>query len=94
MCVVPGPASQVAVIKRVYASPGLQCIWPRSSNDSGVLKAISKIKRSVITRKAKTPVEARAFLIKFIFLVCKNSWWKFTESTTIKTKKRKNLNLC
>ena len=25
MCVVPGPASQVAVIKRVYASPGLQC---------------------------------------------------------------------
>ncbi len=26
MCVVPGPASQDAVIKRVYASPGLQCI--------------------------------------------------------------------
>jgi hypothetical protein len=25
MCVVPGPASQVAVIKRVFASPGLQC---------------------------------------------------------------------
>jgi hypothetical protein len=25
MCVVPGPASQVAVIKRVYASPALQC---------------------------------------------------------------------
>jgi hypothetical protein len=25
MCVVPGPASQDAVIKRVYASPGLQC---------------------------------------------------------------------
>ncbi len=26
MCVVPGLASQVAVIKRVYTSPGLQCI--------------------------------------------------------------------
>jgi hypothetical protein len=25
MCVVPGPASQDAVFKRVYASPGLQC---------------------------------------------------------------------
>ncbi len=26
MFVVPGPASQVALIKRVYASPGLQCV--------------------------------------------------------------------
>ncbi len=25
MCAVPGPASQDAVFKRVYASPGLQC---------------------------------------------------------------------
>jgi hypothetical protein len=25
ICVVPGPASQDAVFKRVYASPGLQC---------------------------------------------------------------------
>jgi hypothetical protein len=25
MCVVPGPDSQDAVFKRVYASPGLQC---------------------------------------------------------------------
>jgi hypothetical protein len=25
MCVVPGPASQDAVFKGVYASPGLQC---------------------------------------------------------------------
>ncbi len=25
MCVVPGPASQVAVMKRIYALPGLQC---------------------------------------------------------------------
>jgi hypothetical protein len=28
MYVVPGPASQDAVIKRVYASPGLQCESP------------------------------------------------------------------
>ncbi len=27
MSVVPGPASQDAVIKRVLASPGLQCIY-------------------------------------------------------------------
>jgi hypothetical protein len=25
MCIVPGPALQDAVVKRVYASPGLQC---------------------------------------------------------------------
>ncbi len=29
MCIVPGPASQVAVFKRIYALPGLQCIPQR-----------------------------------------------------------------
>ncbi len=40
MCVVPGPASQVAVIKRVYSLPGLQCVQ-RTDSSSAVTGQIS-----------------------------------------------------
>jgi hypothetical protein len=40
MCVVPGPASQDAVIKRVYASPGLQCSYKNGQTRSEVFNKI------------------------------------------------------